>query len=105
MKIIKIDECFGCPYCGMTNSYRYGSQIFCKFNNNNKVVGLMKAFYELPIPDWCPLEEDVTTGCEGCQCFDCKTKSECDTCNECSLNYESNKVTKPYCNIKEEGEM
>jgi hypothetical protein len=57
MKVIKIEECIDCPYGDMTHSYEYGNQIFCKFNNNNKVVGLLEPFVDLPIPEWCYLED------------------------------------------------
>lgn len=42
--------------------------------------------------------------CKGCQCLSCDGHYECDTCRECSRNFDDNYSSDNWCDIKEEAE-
>ena len=61
MRIIRIPQCYFCPYMLFGNSTAVNDVGFCKMENkslNKTMVKIKGNTYTQTIPEWCPLEMD-----------------------------------------------
>jgi hypothetical protein len=61
MKIIKVKSCRECPYC-VTRAFKkickFQKEMFRKIRTLNHVLIDVTAYFGMPQPDFCPLENE-----------------------------------------------